>query len=54
MLQCGSPGTSHQPADAQDLSCRSLPAAFIEPDASAVVEIDGFLLTIPHMHPPVK
>lgn len=40
--------------DAPDLLCHSLPAAFIEPDASAVVEIDGFLLTVPSMCLPVK
>jgi len=43
-LQRGSPASSHQPADALDLSCRSLPAVFVEPDTSAAVEMDGFLL----------
>jgi len=53
-LQRGSPASSHQPADALDLSCRSLPAVFVEPDTSAAVEMDGFLLTVPCVCPPVK
>lgn len=53
-LQFGSPGSSRQPVGALDPSCHSLPAVFMDPDASAAVEMDGFLLTVPCMCPAVK